>query len=326
MLMAMKAIVQPVYGGPEVLLLRELERPSPKPNEVLLRVHASSVNRADWFMLTGTPFPLRFAVGLFKPTKPVAGIDVAGVAEAVGANVTDLRVGDAVFGEASQTWAEFACIDAKRLAKKPENVSFEHAATLPVAGVTALQGIVELANVKSGQRVLVNGASGGVGHFVVQLATALGAEVTAVTSGRNDAWVRAIGAAHVIDYATTNFGTRDERFDVIFDLVGSVPISDCRRCLTPTGIYISSASPLSHIMKAGFTSLLPGPRVAVLATRCTRERLTAIADFVSRGLVTPVIDRRYRLDEVPEALRYQGQGRTRGKCVIAIEASPTRDT
>lgn len=318
MVLTMKAIVQPAYGGPEVLQLREVERPSPKPNEVLVRVMASSVNRADWFMLTGTPFPLRFAVGLFKPTKPVAGIDVSGIVEAVGAAVSDLRVGDAVFGEGSQSWAEFSCVEAKRLAKKPDNVSFEHAATLPVAGVTALQGLKELANVQHGQRVLVNGAAGGVGTFAVQMAKALGAEVTAVTSARNEALVRSIGATHVIDYAQRNFSEGSERYDVIFDLVGTASISACRKRLEKTGMYISSVGSLGWIVRAGIASLLPGPRVAVLAAQNTRERLSGLADFVSRGLITPVIDRTFTLDEMQAALRYQGEFRTQGKCVVSI--------
>lgn len=317
----MKAIIQPAYGDPEVLQVRDVERPRPKAHEVLLRVQASSLNRADWFMLTGTPFPLRFAVGLFRPRKPVAGIDVAGVVEETGSAVTDLRVGDAVFGEASQTWAEYVCVDAKRLAKKPEGVTFEHAATLPVAGVTALQGLTELADVKAGQRVLVNGAAGGVGHFAVQLAKALGAEVTAVTSGRNEALARELGATHVVDYTKGDFAARDEAYDVIFDLVGSAPISTCRKRLTKRGVYLSSVGALRWVLAAGVASLLPGPRVAILAAQSTRERLGRLADFVARGAVTPVIDRRYALDEAAAALRYQGEGRTRGKCVIVVGAS-----
>lgn len=308
----MKAIVREVYGGPEVLQLRDVERPTPKPHEVLVKVRASSVNRADWFVMTGTPFPFRFVMGLFKPKLQTIGIDVAGTIEAIGAQVTDLHIGDHVFGEASQTWAEYVCVDASKLAKKPDDVSFEHAAALPVAGVTALQA---MENVTSGQRVLINGASGGVGHFAVQIAKSLGAEVTAVTT--NDEFVRTLGATHVIDYRKDNtFGT--QHYDVIFDLIGSVPIAECRKRLTKNGVYISSASALSWIFKAALMSMLPGPRVTVLAASVTRERLTELAALVSRGAVTPFIDRHYSLDEVQTAMQHQGTGRTRGKSVIAL--------
>lgn len=313
----MRAIVQSGYGGPSDLTLRELERPTPRAGEVLLRVKASSINRADWYVATGTPFPVRFWWGLFKPTLPVAGLDVAGVVEAVGSGVTTFKPGDEVYGEIRQAWAEYVCVDAAKLARRPQSVSWEEAAALPIAGVTALQALRDVAKVQPGQQVLVIGASGGVGTFAVQVARALGAEVTAVCSGRNAELVTRLGASRVIDYTKERV---EGAWDAIFDVAGGTPISRCRRMLKPGGVYISSYGAIGWVLKAALASLLPGPRVVVFTASSSPALLDSLRELVDAGKVTVTIDRRYQLAQVPEALRYLGEGRTRGKSVITITA------
>jgi NADPH:quinone reductase-like Zn-dependent oxidoreductase len=317
----MHAIVRSQYGTPEVLTLRTVPRPAPAADEVLVQVHGSSVNFGDWVMLTGRPYLARLMTGLFRPKRAGFGLDVAGVVQAVGADVVAVKPGDAVFGEAADTHAEWVCVPEGRLALKPAGVTFEQAATLPVAGVTALQGLRDRAGVQPGQRVLVNGASGGVGSFAVQIAKALGAEVTAVCSGRNAAWVRALGADTVVDYSEADFTQTSVRYDVIFDLVGSASVAACRRILQPSGVYISSVGRLGRVLKALAASVLPGPKVALFAAMPSPADLAALAALVESGSVTPAIDQRYRLDEVPEALRRQGAGHAQGKSVISMRAS-----
>lgn len=311
----MRAIIQSGYGGPEVFSLRDIARPDPGPGEVLVRVRASSVNRADWYAMTGTPFPIRFWWGFLRPKLPVAGIDVAGVVEAVARDVTAFKPGDEVYGEVREAWAEYVCVDAKKLARRPQSVSWEEAAALPVAGVTALQGLRDVAKVTPGRKVLINGASGGVGTFAVQIARALGAEVTAVCSDRNAELVTRLGAHHVVDYTKERL---DGAWDVIFDVAGNTPIARCRRMLRPGGVYLSSYGALSWVLKAALASMLPGPRVVVFAAQSTPALLDALRALVDAGAVSIPVDRRYQLADVPEALRYQGEGRTRGKCIITI--------
>jgi NADPH:quinone reductase-like Zn-dependent oxidoreductase len=317
----MQAIVRDRYGAPEVLALRDIAVPAPRDHEVRVRVHASSVNPADWFSLTGRPLAARLAFGLMRPRDAVLGMDVAGEVEAVGARVTRFRVGDAVYGEAARAYAEHACVAEDRLALKPRNLSFEEAASVPLAGITALQGLRDSAKIKHDSHVCINGASGGVGTFAVQIARALGAEVTGVCSTRNAELVRSIGADHVIDYTREDFTAHAKRYDAILDLVGSASIARCRRALRPGGVYISSVGRLGWIGKSFFASLLPGPRVAVLVTKATPQDLAVLTELAEAGALRPVIDRRYALAEVPEALRRQGEGHARGKSIIRMRSA-----
>jgi NADPH:quinone reductase-like Zn-dependent oxidoreductase len=310
----MRAIVRDRYGPPEVLELREREEPRVGDQDVLIRVRASSVNPADWFFLTGTPWPLRLVSGLLRPREPVLGMDVSGEVIATGPRVTRFRPGDEVYGEISRAWAEQACAPEDRLAHKPAGLTFEQAAAAPMAGVTALQALRDKGRVQPGQKVLVNGASGGVGTFAVQIARAMGAEVTGVCSAANAALVRSLGATHTVDYAREDF-TRG-RYDVIFDLVGSAPLQACLGALTPAGIYVSSVGRLGWIAQALLASLRG--RVAVLVTQATPGNLRALGELMESGAVRPVLDRQYALAEAPEALRRQGQGHARGKTTLTV--------
>ncbi len=316
--MMMRAIVQQHYGLPDVLELREVARPSPRGDEVLVRVRACSVNRGDWIFMTGRPYPVRLFSGLLRPKQPVLGMDLAGVVEAVGPEVRHFAPGDEVYGETNGAYAEFACVAEHRIARKPDNLSFEQAAAVPVAAVPALLGLRDKAAVQPGQHVLVNGASGGVGTFAVQIAKAMGARVTGVCSTRNVAMVRAIGADDVVDYTREDFTHTAQRYDVVFDLVGSASIGSCRRLLTPNGIYLSSVGRTGWALKAALWSLLPKSRVAVLAADPNAKALDALTEFIEAGTVTPVLDRSYALHQVREAMRYQGEGHTRGKTTIFV--------
>lgn len=312
----MRAIVQSAYGPADVLRLAEIERPTPRPDQVRVRVHASSVNFGDHARLTGRPWPIRLFEGLRRPRDPVLGRDVAGVVDAVGAEVTGLRPGDAVYGEIPGAYADYVCADPDRLARKPANLDFESAATLPVAGLTALQGLVDAAGVQRGHRVLINGASGGVGTFAVQIAHALGAHVTAVCSARNAAQARALGADVVLDYAVTDFTAAPETYDAIFDLAGA-PVGRCRRRLTPTGVYVSSCGRLGHLLAVALRALTTR-RVRTFMQRSGTAALDALTALVEQGAVTPAIERRCALADVPDALRHQGEGHARAKTAICI--------
>ena len=317
----MKAMVRDSFGGPDVLELREVERPRVAAGEVLVRVHASSVSIGDWFWLTGTPLVMRPVSGILRPRDPILGRDVAGVVEAVGADVTSLAVGDEVYGEISGgAHAEYVAASEDALTRKPANLTFEQAAACPLAGVTALQGLRDSGRIAAGQHVLINGASGAVGTFAVQIAKAFGAEVTAVCSGRNAELVRSIGADDVIDYTTTDFTEGRERYDLIFDLAGSQPIGRCRRVLSPNGVYVASTSRLTVLLRASLTSMVAGGQVAVFAAKESKADLDALRDLIEQGAVTPVIDQRYQLGQVPEAYRSQGAGHARGRKVVSITA------
>lgn len=316
----MKAMVRDRFGGPEVLRLREIEAPTPDADQVLVRVHASTVAIGDWFWLTGTPAIMRPASGIFRPRDPVLGRDLAGVVEAVGADVTTLKVGDEVYGEApGGAHAELVAIGADSLTAKPANLSFEQAAAVPVAGVTALQGLRK-GGLKPGQRVLVNGASGAVGTFVVQIAKAFGAEVTAVCSTGASELVHSIGADHVIDYDSEDFTQGPERYDLIFDLAGSQSVGACRRVLGPNGVYVASTSRLGVLLRASLASMTARGQVVVHAAKESKDDLDELRDLIERGAVTPVIDRTYTLAEVPDAFRDQGAGHSRGRKVITVAA------
>lgn len=314
----MRAIVQSVYGPPEALEFREIDVPTVRDDEVLVRVRASSVNPADWFVATGRPFAVRFMTGLFRPSHRVPGMDVAGVVESVGSKVTRFRVGDEVYGEAMGAYAEYVSVLESRLARKPTTLSFEQAASVPMAAVTALQGLRDKAKVRPGDSVLVNGGSGGVGTFAVQIGKALGAHVTAVCSARNADRVRSIGADHVIDYARQDFTATTERYDAIFDLVGSASIASCRACLTERGTYVSSVGSLEWNLRAFLLAMLPRSNVSVLTATPAAKELETLATMIDEGRVTPVIERRFELHEVPRALRLQGEGHAQGKTTIVV--------
>lgn len=314
----MRAIVQRGYGPPETLQLRTVERPAVGDDQVMVRVRASSVNHGDWLALVGKPYSLRLVTGLLRPRHPIIGLDIAGEVEAVGRKVTRFRPGDAVYGEGSGAHAEFVAVSEDRLAAKPSRLSFEQAGAVPVAGVTALQGLRDKANVRPGDAVLINGASGGVGTFAVQIAKALGAEVTAVCRGSSADLVRSIGADHVVDYTEQDFTQTSRRYDVVFDLVGSAPMSACLRIIEPKGVYIASVGRLGWVLRAFVASVVPRSKVRVLAAQPNASSLAALAELIDAGTVTPVIDRVFPLSEVPEALRRQGQGHARGKSIIVL--------
>jgi len=322
----MKAIVHDTYGSPDVLKLRDVEKPAVGADTVLVRVHAAAVNPADWHFTTGLPYLIRTASGLGKPKIAIRGRDVAGTVEAVGENVKQLRPGDEVYGEVDGgSFAEYVCVSEDMLDPKPDNLTFEQAATVPLAANTALQGLRDTGKVQAGQKVLINGASGGVGTFAVQIAASMGAEVTGVCSTRNVDMVRSIGADHVIDYTGQDFTRSGDHYDLIFDLVGNLPLPDCRRALTPDGMLILSAGqggrwfgPVGRIVKALALSAFVGQKLVPLAAKRSKERLAALTDLIEAGKVTPIIDRTYPLSEVPEAIRYVGEGHAQGKIVITV--------
>jgi NADPH:quinone reductase-like Zn-dependent oxidoreductase len=314
----MRAIVYRHYGPPDVLRLEEIEKPVPKDDEVLIRIRASSVNPYDWHFMRGEPRFFRLMMGLSKPKVPRLGADAAGVVEAVGRNVTDLKPGDEVFGGARGAFAEYACARASKLALKPANVSFEQAACGVVAGLTALQALRDRGRIRAGHKVLINGASGGVGTFAVQMARAFGAEVTGVCSKNKVELVRSIGATRVIDYTQEDFARDVGQYDIAVDCFWNHTPAQSKRVLKRDGTYVIVGAPAGHLVKGLLWSLLPGSKIAGAMTKSGRNELDAVAELLKTGKVTPVIDRRYPLDEVPAAIRYLEEGHARGKVVIAI--------
>ena len=327
---SMKAIRFCEYGSPDVLKFEDVEKPVPNDDQVLIQVRAASLNFIDPGVMRG-PWPLRLMSGLRKPEKTRLGTDVAGQVEAVGKNVTLFKAGDEVFGVARPSLAEYACTPERALAAKPANVSFEQVASLPLAGLTALQGLRE-GKIQAGQKVLINGATGGVGTFAVQIAKSLGAEVTAVCSTRNLDLVRSIGADHVIDYTKDDFTKSDERYDVIFDNVCNHSFAERRHVLNPKGICVLAGMGgagvkaseaigriAGNIFTARASSLFTDQKFAQYRTKSSKQDLTLLADLIRTGKITPVIDRRYKLGEAPEALRYLNEGHVRGKVVITVE-------
>ena len=320
----MQAIVQRRYGAPaDVLALEEIERPEPATGQVRIRVRAASVFFGDWRILRGSPFLLRFATGLRRPSNPVPGMDVAGVVDAVGPGVTSLEPGDEVFGWTTGSLAEFACAPADQFVAKPANLSFEEAASVPEAAMTALQGLRDVGRVQAGHKVLVIGASGGCGTFAVQLAKAFGAEVIGVCSTRNLELVRSIGADHVIDYTSEDVLATAGRFDVIYQAAGTASPRRLRRLLTPTGTLVLSNGSgrfagIDRIVQALVLSPFVRQRLAVYVTKENRDDLLALRELLEAGTIRPVIDRTYPLGQAPEAFRYLEAGHARGKVVIAI--------
>ena len=318
----MKAIVQDGYGSPDVLKLREIEKPVVGDDRVLVRVSAASVNAADWHLMRRLPHLIGKL--LRSSRSSVRGFDVAGPVEAVGKNVTRFKPGDEVFGTGIGTFAEYVTTSEDRLALKPHQLTFEQAAAIPVAGVTALQGLRDEAHVQPGQRVLIYGAGGGVGTFAVQIARSLGAHVTAVSSTRNADLVRSIGADEVIDYTKEDFTRRGQRYDVLFDIGANRSFADCRRVLVTNGTLVLAGAPkglwaiLSRLLKAQLLSRIGSHRIASFLARVRHEDLVVLKDLVEAGKLSPVIDRQYPLSEVPDAVRYVGTGDARGKVVISV--------
>jgi NADPH:quinone reductase-like Zn-dependent oxidoreductase len=326
----MRAIVHDHYGGPEVLRLEEIDRPSIGSGQVLVRVRAASVNPADIAFLTGRPGMVRMASGLRRPRHRVLGRDLAGVVEAVGSGVSDFAVGDEVYGEAGQAFAEFSVVTPAQLWRKPARLTFEQAATVPLAGLTAWQAL-DRAPVRPGQRVLVNGASGGVGHFAVQIARAQGAEVTAVCSGRNAELVAGLGAEHVIDYHEVDYTTVGQQYDVILDAVMSHSAAETRRAMAPTGTYLlvgtspstgpgegGPLGPLREIARVAGASMRARPQRLITVTAKPNRGISALTGLIETGAVTPHIERTYPLAEVPDALRHLATHHARGKLAIAV--------
>ncbi|MFJ8018209.1 NAD(P)-dependent alcohol dehydrogenase [Streptomyces sp. NPDC096339] len=323
----MKAIVQDRYGSSDVLVFKEVDRPTPGDGEVLVRVRAASVNARDWHVMRGDPYMARLAFGLRRPRQPIQGTDFAGVVEAVGKGVTGLRPGDEVYGEAEGAFAEYVCAPAAVMGAKPANLTFEQAAAVPLAGNTALMGLRDLGRLEPGRHVLVNGASGGVGTFAVQIAKALGAEVTGVCSTRNVDLVRSLGADHVVDYKQEDFTRTGLRYDLVLDLVGNRTLTDLRRALSPAGTLVLSGGgvseggslfgPMGLLIRGTLMSRFGGRRIHVLTAKPSADNLAALRELVERGAVVPAVDRTYPLSEGAEAIRYLEMEHASAKVVIA---------
>jgi NADPH:quinone reductase-like Zn-dependent oxidoreductase len=325
----MKAIVHCEYGGPEVLKLVDVEKSTPTDNAVLVRVHAASLNPLD--LAIRGPWLVRPILGMRRPKNTRLGVDYAGTVEAVGKNVTQFKPGDEVFGGTNGALAEYVCVLPDRaVTLKPANMTFEQAAAVPVAAITALQGLRDKGKIQPGQKVLINGASGGVGTFAVQIAKAFGAEVTGVCSTRNMDMVRSIGADHVIDYTKEDFTKTDQRYDLIFDLVGNHSRSERQRILNPNGICVlagiggSGQHPetwgrLAGNLKVALLSRFIDQKFVMLMAKLNKEDLTILSDLMRAGKVTPVIDKTYPLSQVPDAIRHLETGHARGKIVITVE-------
>jgi NADPH:quinone reductase-like Zn-dependent oxidoreductase len=326
----MKAIVYCDYGLPN-LKLADVEKPTPNDDQILVKVRAASVNPYDWHFVEGTPKIMRMmGVGLRKPKDTRLGVDFAGTVEAVGKNVTQFKPGDEVFGGRGGAFAGYVCPRASRaVALKPANITFEEAASVNIAGITALQAIRDKGKVQAGQKLLINGASGGVGTFAVQIAKSYGADVTGVCSTRNIDLVRSLGADHVIDYTKEDFTKSDQHYDVIIDNVANRSLSECRRVLTPKGKYVligggganeqGFIGPFARIINMKVQSPLVSQEMGMMMADANHNDLTILADMMQSGKVKPVIDRTYKLSEVPEAIRYLEQGHARGKVIITVE-------
>ena len=321
----MKAIVYYNYGSPDVLKCEEIEKPTARDNEVLIKVRAASVNPYDWHFMRGAPYPVRIAAGLRKPKDRRLGVDVAGQVEAVGGNVTQFRPGDEVFGSCRGAFAEYVCAIEEKLALKPANISFEDAAAVPVAAITALQGLRDKGRIQRGHKVLVDGASGGVGTFAVQIAKSFGAEVTAVCSTRNVYTARSIGADHVIDYTREDFTKSGQRYDLIMAANAYHSIFDYKRALSQDGIYVMAggggAQILQGMLLGPLLSRIGSKKMCFFMANINKKDLVFLKDLLETGKVVPIIDRRYPLSVAAEALRYLEEGHAQGKVVITVEHS-----
>jgi len=324
----MKAIVYRSYGSPDILRLEEVPDPVVKNGDVLVRVRAASVNPLDWHLLRGKPYIVRPTSGWRKPKRNIPGVDVAGVVEAVGRDVTLVKPGDEVFGEKTRAFAEYVCGPEKLFVHKPANMTLEQAAALPVGAITALQALREKGHVQPGQKVLINGASGGVGTFAVQLARHFGAEVTGVCSTVNVDMVRSLGADHVIDYTREDFTRGGRRYDLIVDNVGNRSLLAMRRALAPTGTAVLVGAskgdwigPIARMLGGQQLSRFGGPKFVGMLTDIERDDLLYLKELAEAGKISPVIDRRYPLSEVPDAIRYLETMRARGKVIITVRAA-----
>src|SRR5216684_3559587 len=329
----MKAIVYCDYGSPDVLKLEDIEKPTPGDDQVLVRVRAASVNPLDWHYIRGTPYVMRLGAGLRKPKVTRLGVDFAGTVEAVGRNVKRFQPGDEVFGGRTGAFAEYVSVREDRaVVLKPANLTFEQAASVPIAAITALQSLRDKGKIQPGQKVLINGASGGVGTFAVQIAKSFGADVTGVCSTRNVDVVRSIGADHVINYTKEDFTQSGQRYDLIFDNVSNHSFSERRRILNSNGICVLAGiggagshegqwARLGGSLKAVVVSRFVSQKFITFIARITKEDLTILGEFMATGKVTPVIDKCYRLSEVPEAIRYLEEGHAQGKVVITVESN-----
>ena len=324
----MKAIVYTKYGPPDVLEYKEVAKPTPTEDEVLIKVYAASVTFGDAAVVKGEPIVARIWSGLLEPKYNIPGKDVAGRVEAVGVNVSQFKPGDEVYGDLSVcgwgAFAEYVSVPENAIALKPANLTFEQAAAVPESAVVALQGLRDKGKIQPGQKVLINGASGGVGTFAVQIAKSFEAEVTAVCSTKNLDVARSIGADQVIDYTQEDFTQNEERYDLILAANGYHPILDYRRALSPNGIYVQTGGSMAQIFQAmllgPFVSMAGSKKMSSLGTVKQNQRdLVFMKELLEAGKVVPVIDRRYPLDEVPEALRYLGEGHARGKVIITVE-------
>jgi NADPH:quinone reductase-like Zn-dependent oxidoreductase len=320
----MKAIVQDVYGSPDVLQLKDIDKPVVGDESVYVRVRACSVNPLDWHLMRGLPYIARMSFGLRNPELRVRGVDLAGVVEAVGKNVKRLQPGDEVFGSCTGAFAEYVSAEEKSFVPKPASMTFEQAAAVPVAGCTALQALRDIGKVQPGQKVLINGAAGGVGTFAVQIARSFGAEVTGVCSTRNVDLVRSIGADHVVDYSQADFTRSGEHYDLILDNMYR-SLSDCRRVLAPEGnvVLIGGSAGrwingLGRTAKASVQSRFTRQKLASFFARTTNEDMIVLAELIDAGKVTPVLDRTYPLSEAAEAVRHLEAGHARGKVIITL--------
>jgi NADPH:quinone reductase-like Zn-dependent oxidoreductase len=325
----MKAIVQEAYGSPDALKFRDIDKPGIGANEVLVRVRAAGVNPADWALVGGLPYIARPLYGMGKPKNPVRGTDVAGEVEAVGASVTRFRPGDEVFGWAGHlggAFAEYASVSEDALVTKPAKLTFEQAAAVPMAGTVALLAVRDHGKVQAGQKVLINGASGGIGSFAVQIAKSLGAEVTGVCSTRNVDLVRSIGADHVIDYTKVDFTRTGQRYDFILDNVANRSLADLRRALTPKGTLVPNGGGFEHrwmasggrLIRAKVSFAFVSQSVRTFIASSKQENLVTLKELIEAGKIGPVIDRTYALSEAPQAIGYVGQGHARGKVVVTV--------
>ncbi|MGH8134183.1 MAG: NAD(P)-dependent alcohol dehydrogenase [Steroidobacteraceae bacterium] len=328
----MKAIVYRCYGSPDVLKLEDVGKPTAADDQLLVRVHAASVNPLDWHFMRGTPYLVRTQTGFGKPESPRLGVDFAGTVEAVGKNVKQFKPGDEVYGGADGAFAEYLTVrEQGAVALKPSNMTFEQAASVPIAALTALQALRDAGRIQPGQRVLINGASGGVGTFAVQIAKSRGAEVTGVCSTRNVEIVRALGADHVIDYTREDFTQSGQRYDLILDTVGNRSLLESRHALSPRGIFVviggqstdNWVAPMGRFIDAWILSHFVDQKFLPFLAHLTHADLAVLGDLMQAGKLTPVIDRSYSLSNVPEALRYLEKGHARGKVVISVESAGT---
>ncbi|MGA2260037.1 MAG: NAD(P)-dependent alcohol dehydrogenase [Acidobacteriota bacterium] len=321
----MKAIVYRNYGSPDVLHCEDIAKPTPGDDEVLIKIRAAAANPMDYHLMGGA-YIIRPMTGLRKPKPTCPGADLAGEVEAVGRNVTRFQPGDPVFGGVRRAFAEYVCAPENRLALKPANLTFEQAAAVPVAGLTALQGLRNKGRIQRGQKLLINGAAGGVGTFAVQIAKSFGADVTGVCSTRNVDLVQSIGADQVIDYTRDDFTRSAQRYDLIFDCVGNRPLSACRRVMTPKGTFVAAGvrpggrwiGPLPFLLTLFVSSWFVSQNVVFFVASIKPDDLIVLKELIEANKVTPVIDRRFTLTEVPEAIRYLKEGHARGKVVITV--------